>query len=325
MSTLHVFVGDTGAELNHHALQYDASAYLVDASNINDIHKGVIYTSLGDLNNIGQLFQLLFAAPSVTYCPPKKWSDSKTVVDRFSMAWFTEYCISIVVNQNNANLNGAPLSVFSFPTTKQERKTPSCQLWVAGCSTTLGMGVDDDKRYASILSRKLNLPFSLLAHPGASNTWISDQILRSDIRQHDLVILGVTSSSRITMFHNNQVVHSGIATFAPDSRKYPELNIHQLSADTRIYEDLCAILRVINFCEKIGAKLIVLGIHAELPVTAELSKYKNFIFHYGKFGYSSRDNFPDIGRDGRHPGPKSHQLFADLIIAKIKELNYNIS
>ena len=238
------------------------------------------------------------------------------------MAWFTEYCIGVAVNLNNIKLNGPPLSLFSIPLPEQERKTNSTQLWVAGCSTTFGVGVDDDEKYASVLSRTLNLPLSLLAQCGSSIPWACDQILRSDICKNDLVVLGLTTCPRITIFHNKQVVHSGITTFVSDSKKYPELNIHQFDSDTKIYEDLCAVTRVINFCDKIGAKLIMIGLHAELPVSAELAKYKNFIFHNGKFGYNFQDSYLDVGTDGRHPGPKSHQLYADLIIAKMNELDF---
>jgi hypothetical protein len=320
MADLHIFVGDTTVELSHHALQYDSSAYLVTSSNQDKSHKGTIYTSLGDLASIDQFFRLLFTASSITYCPPKKWSDSKNSTNHFSLAWFTEYCIGIAINLNNIKFNGPLLSVISIPAPKQQRKTNSAQLWVAGCSTTFGQGVGDDEKYASILSRTLNLPLSLLADIGSSICWACDQILRSDIRNNDLVVLGLTSSTRITILDNNQVVHSGLATFMSHSKQYPELNIHRLQSNTKIYEDLCAVTQVINFCNKIGAKLVILGLHAELPVSAELAKYKNFIFHNGKFGYKFRDNCLDTGTDGIHPGPKSHQLYADLIIAKIKEL-----
>lgn len=322
MSGLHVFVGDVDIELSNHALLYDSSAYLVSRSNVDSTHTGTIYTSLGDLDNTGQLNQLLSTASEITYCPPKQWSDGKKSIDKYSMAWFTEHYIAIAINLYNIKLNGSISSLFSIPLPEQTRKTSSTQLWVAGCSTTFGVGVKDDERYADILSKKLNLPVSLLARCGASIPWASDQILRSDIRENDLVILGVSSYHRITVFNNQQVIHATHQTFVDNKDKLPELNIDQFDSDTRIYEGLSAIDRVINFCKKVGAKLIIIGIHSNLEFLPELTKHKNFIFYHGKFGIEFVDGWVDIGTDGAHPGPKTHQLYADLIISKGKDLNF---
>jgi hypothetical protein len=74
-------------------------------------------------------------------------------------------------------------------------------------------------------------------------------------------------------------------------------------------------------CEKIGAKLIIIGIHSNLEFLPELTKHKNFIFFHGRFGVNFTDGWLDLGTDNMHPGPKTHQLYADLIIDKGKELN----
>jgi hypothetical protein len=322
MSGLHIFVGDTGIELSHCALAYNSLSYLVDKFNVNNTHTGTVYTSLGDLDNCVQLINLLSTASEITYCPPRHWSDGKKSLDKYSLPWFTEHYIGIAVNLCNIKLNGSISSLFSMPSTVDTRKTSSPQLWVAGCSTTFGVGVENNKRYADILSTHLDLPLSLLAQPGASIPWASDQILRSDIRKNDLVILGLSNYQRLTVFNSNAVIHVVSQLFVDYKNKLPELNIDQFDSDTRIYESISAVNQVINFCSKIGAKLIIIGIHTNLELLPELTKLKNFIFYHGKFGTDANDGWLDLGSDGVHPGTKTHQLYADLIISKAKDLNF---
>jgi hypothetical protein len=87
------------------------------------------------------------------------------------------------------------------------RKTSQPQLWVSGCSFAAGDGVQSNQRYGQILSDRLNLPVSFLAESGSSVTWAADQILRSDLRENDILIWGLTSIPRINYFKNNKVHH----------------------------------------------------------------------------------------------------------------------
>lgn len=320
MPNLHVFLGDTDVTLGERALAHDANSYLVTQANVDDVHTGTIYTSLGDLNDCGQLIRLLLSANEITYCPPNRWSDGRTAADQFSMAWHTEHYISIAINILGIKVNNLDLPLFPVPSPNEQRKFDSPQLWVAGCSTTFGLGVSDEERYANILSNKLNLPVSLLAHPGASIPWAVDQILRSDVRYNDIVVLGVSTYQRITLFNSKKVRHETVPKFVANPKDSQEITLNQFDSHTRIYDCLVAIERIINFCDKIGAKLLMLGIHANLELSAELTKYKNFIFYHGKFGNDFRDGWADIGSDNEHPGPKTHQIYADLIISRGEKL-----
>jgi hypothetical protein len=210
----------------------------------------------------------------------------------------------------------------NIPDPVESRKTDFKQLWVAGCSTTFGIGVSSEEKYANILSKNFDLPLSLLARPSSSITWAADQILRSDIRKEDIVIFGLTTYTRICIFKHQQVHH----VHAKEIMNFPELTIDQFDSETRIYECICAADQIINFCNKVGAKLILIGIHANLELSLELSKHKNFVFCHGKFGTDFRDGWLDTGNDIKlgqpHPGPKTHQMYADLIISKAKELDF---
>jgi len=318
----HLIIGDTLPELGNYAQFCDSSAYLIDCQNINDDHSGTAYTSLGDLSGVDELFWLLSKTTEITYHPPKKWSDKKSESNKYSMAWFTIHYIKLASNLYNIKTNYLPeMSVVSPPV--EYRQTESTQLWVGGCSTTFGIGVRKDQRYANIIAEKFNLPVSVLARPGAANVWIADQLLRSDIRSGDIVVFGVTTYNRITIFNNHQLYHVNTQFLSDHKNDFPELNIFQLESDSRIYDSLSAIDEVINFCSKQNAKLILIGIHANLELSVELSKYPNFVFCHGKFGADFRDGWKDVGDDvAKHPGPKTHQMYADLIISKATQLGF---
>jgi hypothetical protein len=318
---LHLLVGDTDIYLSKCALQYDSTAYLITQENASDPHVNTVYTSLGDLGGVQSFFQLLMSATEITYCPPTNWSDGKTTADRYSLAWLTEHYLGIAANLNNIKINGV-LSVPIQLSVEEQRKNDATQLWVAGCSTTFGAGVAIHERYANLLSDKLNLPVSVLAYPGASVLWSASQILRSDIQKDDLVVFGVSTYYRITMFNCKKVYHMYTKNLKENSDKFPELNILQFDSDTRIYECVSAIEQVINFCNKVGAKLILVGIHANIELSLAMSNYKNFVFYHGKFGTDFQDGWYDLGTDKLHPGPETHKIYANLVMSKINELGF---
>jgi len=324
MTTLHVIVGDVTTELAKYALRLDSSAYLVDSSNISQTHIGTVYTSLGDVHGEKHLLSLLSTATEITYRPPKIWSDKKTSSDKYSMAWYTEHYVNIVSALFYIKVNGLELPLYRTLPIEQARVTDTPQLWVAGCSTTFGVGVTQSERYANVLSKRLNLSASVLAQSAASNVWVADQILRSDIRRGDLVVFGITSYQRFTLSRDQSICQIGVHNFVKEKNlRFPELDILQLDSETRIYESLRSLDQVVNFCNKVDAKLIMIGIHANLELSTALSKYKNFVFCHGKFGEGFRDGWLDIGNDAdQHPGPKTHEMYADMIISKAKQLDF---
>ena len=94
-----------------------------------------------------------------------------------------------------------------------------------------------------------------------------------------------------------------------------------LDSDHRIYESLSSIQQVNNFCSKIGAHLILLNIHGNLELLDYCAKYKGFIMMHGAQGLEWDSSFLDFGTDQQHPGPKTHQHYANLILEKINNLN----
>jgi lysophospholipase L1-like esterase len=43
---------------------------------------------------------------------------------------------------------------------------------------------------------------------------------------------------------------------------------------------------------------------------------------HGNFGMDFDSDFLDYGSDNCHPGPKTHKLYADMILDKIKKLGW---
>lgn len=316
---LHIIVGDVTKDLSDYAHGIDRSSYLVDSSNIDNQHSGTVYVSLGDLSGLGQFYQFLCKANKITYYPPNRWSDKKTSNDIFSMAWYTEYYIRIAANLFSIETHNVPEPPVKLQQPVDQRKTDNPQIWAVGCSTTYGTGIErPEQRWANLVSEKTGLEMSLLARPGASNAWMADQLIRSDVRAGDTVIVGVTSYGRVTIVKGPKVINFVTTSFS----KYPELakdiTPDQLVSDTTLYSSIAAIEQIRAFCRKVGAKLITIGIHADLELSATLSKEKDFIMFQGAAGIDFQEGWLDVSTDGtEHPGPKTHQLFADLILEKL--------
>lgn len=322
-SDLHIVVGDVSESLSDFARKLDPDAYLIDIDNIDQIHVGTVYVSLGDINDVGKFYNFLSKASKITYHPPTKWSDKKTAIDKYSMAWFTENYIRCVSNQFGLTID-PPISPDVVLDLVDSRRSLNPQLWVAGCSTTYGLGVAIEQRYANLLSTRLDLSVTVLAKVGSSIPWAVDQLLRSDIRENDIVILGATGCNRLTIYNDSRLNHVTVGSYLKNIDMFPEVKIEQFDCSTRIYESLCAIKQLENFCTKLKAKLIVLGIHTNLDLAAELCQYPYFIFCHGTMGSDLRAEWLDVGNDiHRHPGPETHKMYANLIANRLESL-YNI-
>lgn len=188
-------------------------------------------------------------------------------------------------------------------------------IFAAGCSFTRGSGVPLDDRYISVVKKNLELPLVDLSQPGASILYSSDKILRSDIRFGDVVIWGISSLSRITVFNTTG---ENCYTFADyhrlsSSEKY--WNINYFDSETIAFESIQSIERVKNFCTKLGAKLLLVNFletswiplfYRDDPIFLDL--------HTDVYDSQNDWRFIDIGNDGIHPGPKQHHWYAQKIL-----------
>jgi hypothetical protein len=317
---LTLFVGSNDQNLAKAAQSADSSAYLVTQENLHQNHLGVCYTGISDLETVSDFASLLRQADVIIYVPDPSWVAGQKVKQYSERYWVERYLYTFSLDKTKKIVNCPspylPINQDLMLSLNAQRKNNEPHLWVSGCSTTFGIGVEIHERYANILAEKLNLPLCMLATPGASVAYAADQILRSDIRKGDLVILGVTSHQRKTYYceENSEIIHVNVSNFKEQNRKI------DLTDPTLLYDSITAVHRVLNFCHKIHAKLILAGMHPAIEFATYLKDISSYVHANGFYGVEKNDLFKDIGNDGKHAGPLMHQLYAEKILNKLKEI-----
>jgi hypothetical protein len=330
-----IYLGDIYPDTCEQARQYDASAYLVDHSNyknfLNSIfdHDTTVYTSIADLpNNDEVILNVLQKANTIVYVPPTTWSDNK-IVDIVDPTSSTQGHTETMLLKLSDQIKIVGLDLILL---KQDviplvdsRKSDSPQLWSVGCSITHGTGVEPLTRYGSLLSSDLAMPCSFLTRPGSSIGWAADQILRSDIKEHDIVVWGITSNERLMYVHDKKllkgVTHSQYIELPGLEKIIPFKN---LISENTFYQNILSVQQVVNFCNKINCKLLLLGLFDNHNLTRFLKTLPN----YHKFPYRTvynkyimHNEYVDLGTDQSHPGPAQHIEYKKFIL-NLLEHNY---
>lgn len=315
---INIFVGDVYEDLCALSKKHKVDITLITSDNFYNLQPGNYYVSLGDLKNLEEFKQTLQQADHLTYCATKKWSDEK---DNLSyMKIWTEYYL--LVFQEKIDLVSksvlTPTDILkSMLTLEDNRKTTDPQLWIAGCSISHGTGIQADQRYGQLLANQMKKQVSFLTKSSSSIQWAADQILRSDIRQNDIVVWGLTSFNRFPYYSNQKVHHVGVTYY----KKHPEfdkiISLERLDDENRIYVNLCYINSVINFCNKIHAKLLIAGLMSDHTQISWLQGCQYFFPIFGKLGINREDMYLDFGSDNLHPGPNTHEWYAKEILKAI--------
>lgn len=202
------------------------------------------------------------------------------------------------------------------------RADESMQLWVAGCSYSHGAGVNKHQRYGQLISNKLNLPVSFLTQVGTSVDWAADQILRSDIRSGDIVIWGLTGSSRFAYTDQKyQLHHVCLENFDRIPNLSDFINKKFLISNHMIYNTLKSIEQVRNYLNKLSCKFVLAVFPAnvaehDVQILDFTSKIKNSVLLFDPNKYE----FIDYGYDNMHPGPAQHNWYANKILTHIGSL-----
>lgn len=303
-----IYVGDITEELANRACRADPGARLIDK--LSKLTPGTYYVSLGDINSLYDFGCILQQADSIVYSPPAQWTDTKL------KTWTEDYLCVFADRTKGFDIQSNDCA--TILNLVDQRHSDQAQLWSVGCSITYGVGVDNDQRYGQLLANSLHLPVSFLAQPGASISWAADQILRSDIRAGDTVVWGLTSIERFPYFKNNQLTHVTPNTYALDPKFKHRVDISFLDSQQLIYQAVVSVNQVINFCKKIGARLILAQLFGR-GLERYLTGYPDYIMLTGQFGRDLAGLDIDKGTDNAHPGPKMHQWYHDQIIKKFYE------
>jgi len=325
---IHLFVGDNDRQLSIEAKKFSKSAYVINFSNFENFlslssdDDIVVYTSSANLPEVlsisGQLpdqdccvfFEVLKKADKIYYRPPAKWSDHS---DDFSLEMhcaktITDYFLYIINTEKN-NVDGLNLSEYSNTSYLKLINYPSVpkkQFWVTGCSITNGAAIDRNLRFSKLIAdKRFNGKMVDLSKGGSSLEFQADQLLRSDIQAGDVVLWGLTSEFRSVCWDRASNQPESINPYSFDYRKTNKSD--DICDETRLYKAVILCHQVTNFCQKIGAILVMVPILCSEKL--QLLLHNNSCYY--QLPYVSR--FLDYGSDDIHPGPRQHALYADQI------------
>jgi hypothetical protein len=300
-----LFIGDIDQSLANEATSHNKDAVLITSSTVDDFLKtptGTAYSSLGDIDNLDIFLQLCSQADKIYYRPPIKWSDSSSGNKSKELTELILAGMSTSIPVDGIDEITDQKKYFNEDFLQDHRKTHLPQLWITGCSITNGTGVSENQTFKEIIAQELKLEYSDLSRPGSSIIWQSDQIIRSDLKCNDIVLWGLTSPNRLPVF-DQDIIHLSISQYRKSAlKKFP---IELLDNTTLMYHNILAVKRVYNFCQKIGAQLVILGLMYDFDNTYlhyDIPAFKQLMFWPKKY--------PDLGTDNEHPGPQSHQMFA---------------
>ena len=200
--------------------------------------------------------------------------------------------------------------------TRALRTTDDPVLWTAGCSYTSSVGVDPTERWGHLVATELGLEEVNTAQGGASIWDACDQILRSDIRKDDTVVWGLTSVSRVEIIQYGQLTSLPIGNYQKLDPEQQYYTLDYFNSPTIKIKYVRQIQQVINFCNKIGAKLHIVNFLEKDGITTRYLTDTNV--SYIDLRDQVHSKAIDLGTDGEHPGPKQHQKYAKEIIKLIQ-------
>lgn len=337
-----VFFGDVNENTAEQAQAYDPDATLITASNaqdfINSSADKTVYTSLGDCpDNEDLIFQILDKADTIVYAKSIKWSDNKEIDfsnPTSSVKGLTEYILWYFDHHKNnvSNFDATDYKHQDMLTLWDTRKSEKPQLWIVGSSFCLGNhGIGTDA-YPWLLSKDLNIPMSLLAYNGASHEIMADQVLRSDIRADDIVVFSLNYEEKHVFWNSVKntanILGPGWQTLPEEIQRVEQLGYKKkefdrflFANDTGFYKNYIHIHQLINYCNKVRAKLFLFGLDSSHRMNLALSDVPQFKLYKNKLGIDQTE-FVDYADDNKHPGTKQHRLYADFILNNLKALEY---
>jgi hypothetical protein len=315
--TVSVYVGDVTENLANVAAHADPAALLITSANYECLKPGTYYTSIGDLDKLSHFANILQQADTIVYIPSDHWSDERKSVSL--MKYWTEKYLSIMCCDSTKTVVG--FDVCTANKTKMleladTRKSDKHQIWVAGCSISHGVGVEDHERYGALIAAELNQPVSFLTKPGSSIKWAADQIIRSDIRPNDTIFWGITSIARFTYWNEQEekIKYAVLQSLKDYDHTFLKLLVNEkyFASDHIIYESLTSIHSVINFCKINNVTLIFATVLEGMEIYFQ--NFTNFTPLGGILVIKRDERYLDLGTDNQHPGPKTHDFYKNKML-----------
>lgn len=208
------------------------------------------------------------------------------------------------------------------------------KIWVTGCSFAHGMGLTNvNQRYGQLVADQINLPVSFLTRPGSSIEWSHNQLIQNDIKANDIVLWGLTSLERFSFFNPSEQFVNAMNISQNKFQAYNDALKTLFVSDHYAIRNLQLIKQIQTLLAKNNTDLI-LFFHPEISLSEhvklflnEFSRTENLVvsdctrdsFWDGQ--WPPKRTFLDFGNDNIHPGPKTHQAWAEQIIKFIKDKN----
>lgn len=304
-----LFVGNSDLESFEQAKNLNNNLITIFPKDISDLNLiPVGYASLSD-HTLENFLSILAHATSIHYIHSSTWDSIETKIKTESWIRYFSHHKPVYNLESTVSLPALTLA--------DTRKTDLPQVWAAGCSFTAGVGVADKERWATIAADHLGYPISLLAHDGASIAWAADQLLRSDIRENDIILWGLTGIGRVS-YYNGKTYEFTVNHPSSDG----VITNRYLSSDHLFYQSIGKIEQVITRAKDLKATLIILMFpfyteHQETILIEYLSQFNFFVPGY-TFGQGV--SFIDLGTDRSHPGPQQHRHWANIVLNRLDHL-----
>ena len=307
-----LFVGDVTSEVAESATLHDADAQLITTTNLNFLGPGTYYTSLADCGRLENFSYVCEQAHEIFYVTVPTWSDANKANFSEQKKW-TEFVLTYF--KQTKPVHNLPTSITT--SWLQSTRSAEHQFWAVGCSITAGVGVNPDQAWPDLVSKELKTPYTNLSHTGSSIIWQSDQICRSDIRSGEIVFWAVTGPDRMPIMMPDQtLMHLTTAKFLKNDYAISKLSPDLLRNDTLTYHNILAVRRAYNYCQKIGALMVPIGVCYDID-----NVYTHYdIPHYYQMIQWGIKDYVDLGSDHSHPGPKQHKLFAEKFLSQYKKV-----
>lgn len=305
-----LFVGSEDSYLAAHALSYNTESKLLITEDIEDFLRqatGCVYTSLADIGNLDKLLALCLAADKIFYRPPPHWAKTDT-----KQKYWTEHILWYV--SQFKPIDGLKIDFdhvfWNHPSESDDRNVQEQILWTAGCSITAGVGIDLDQTWTKHVADHFGLTYKNLAVSGSSILWQAHKICQSPIKANDLVFWGLTGHHRLLYVDNDHTMTHVTTKYVQNNPSLLKtISLDFLLSESLMYLNIMAIRSVYNFCRRLGAKLVVLGLFTDWD---SIFRYYN-VPVFRQYAVWPKD-FVDRGTDNEHPGPEQHRLYANEFI-----------